>query len=227
MSSGLSGWIDGRRWEACSGIQSRAASGQSTTLSLSTSRSKDAEETKNGKPEPTAEERQASEAEASQLARELDDEIASGKCSDRHFSTLEHLMHRVADVLAKARSGSVFDVLSQKILPVSTGGTPVKLTTGAGGKLHLLVAGVAPITIELRDEQGNLHREKSSQGWLIHDMHPAYETRYLERYARRQGIADLPEPPVASRMLQANANDALAIKAVGRGCTLFMLIREY
>lgn len=201
-SNSLAGWIGGRRADACFGIQPRAASGQSTTLSLSTSRAKDSEETRNAKPEPTAEERQA-------RARAIaDEEIRSGRCNETKVNHLREVLQGVRQVLdSEGRSsGQLYDVRSHEFVVATPEGAELALSPLVGGEYHLIAFQYSrTLRMGVTDRAGYPIKTQSPQ---------------------LDGVAGLWAHQLAwdSRVMSVNDGEKIKIEIKGDGCTLVVAV---
>jgi hypothetical protein len=136
-------------------------------------------------------------------AREFDDEVRTGKCTDRHASELQGVLQQtkmIFDQIGSGHSTDWFTSISSDILVATPDGARVPQDSFLGGEFHIFAVSREPVTLDVRDARGN--RAGMQSLW----------ERALGGIAAG-GSTD-------SRVLQANTLQDVTIRLKGHGCAI-------
>jgi hypothetical protein len=133
------------------------------------------------------------------------DEVASGRCSQDHYDTLQRAIQWSKFVFSTMNNGNeVFSEVGHEVLVATPKGRKFSLQIGAGGELHLLAISFAQVSLDAIDHSGYSSTASSSYGRIV------------------WGRFDLGGHD--SRVIQANNGEHVAVEVRGSTCTTVIAI---
>lgn len=158
---------------------------------------------------PQEEARRQAEAEsrAAELRTEADEELKTGRCSQRHVDILRQVAGGIGQLFANM-SHEYWRLDAHEIVVATPTGTSLKMNALFGGDTHMFAVSLAKVGLSAKDSKG-------------------YEVRGSSGYeAVIAGVAGAPEGQVASREGNLNPSENIVVTLTGSACTLVALAHK-
>jgi hypothetical protein len=144
------------------------------------------------------------------LAAGAAEELKNGRCRQDRYKLLQ-----AAGELTVRYLGPNLSVEDRVMGVAETKGSVVRLKAGLGGKYHLFVVGVEPVTMSVRDRQGYDVDFKSPHEFEGGSLAGALSTQLRTQVWTTSRV-----------LLQVETRETIAVTVKGRGCVGVLAVRE-